>query len=56
MGDKFTREALCRAWLQNAQGLSWNAQEALLTYFGSAEVVFDLLRLREKRRIVHWLV
>lgn len=43
MGDKFTREALCRAWLQNAQGLSWNAQEALLTYFGSAEVVFDLL-------------
>lgn len=43
MDERFTREILCRAWLQNAEGLSWRAQEALLAYFGSAEVIFDLL-------------
>lgn len=43
MDGKFTKELLCCAWLQNAEGLSWRAQEALLAYFGSAEVVFDLL-------------
>ncbi len=43
MDGKFTRETLCRAWLQNAEGLSWRAQETLLAYFGSGEVIFDLL-------------
>lgn len=43
MDGKFTREVLCRAWLQNAEGLSWKAQEAMLSYFGSAEMIFDLL-------------
>jgi len=42
MTGKFSRENLCRAWLQNAEGLSWQAQESLLTYFGSAEVIYDL--------------
>ena len=43
MEEKFSREILCRAWLQNTEGLSWRAQEALLSYFGSGEVIFDLL-------------
>ena len=43
MDGEFTREVLCRAWLQNAESLSWRAQETMLSYFGSAEVIFDLL-------------
>lgn len=43
MDERFSRETLCRAWLQNTEELSWRAQEAMLTYFGSAEVIFDLL-------------
>lgn len=43
MDERYSREILCRAWLQNAEGLSWRAQEAMLGYFGSAEMIFDLL-------------
>lgn len=43
MNENFDRESLCRAWLQNARGLTWQARETLLTYYGSAETVYDLL-------------
>lgn len=43
MDGTFSREMLCRAWLQNAEGLTWRAQETMLSYFGSAEVIYDLL-------------
>lgn len=43
MNMNLDREDLCRAWLQDVECLSWQAQETLLTYYGSAETVFDLL-------------
>lgn len=43
MDGTFSREKLCRAWLQNTEELSWRAQETMLAYFGSAEMIYDLL-------------
>ncbi len=37
----YTHEEQCRLWLQSAQSLSWRTREALLSYFGSAEQIFD---------------
>ena len=43
MEKQFTREELCRVWLQSVDSLSWRMQEAMLIYFGSAEEIFDQL-------------
>ena len=37
----YTREEQCRLWLQSAPSLSWRTREALLTYFGCAESIFE---------------
>ena len=43
MEKTFSREELCRVWLQSVDSLSWRKQEAMLIYFGSAEEIFDQL-------------
>ena len=43
MKTTFSREELCRAWLQCADPLSWRVREAMLMYFGSAEEIYDQL-------------
>jgi len=43
MTTNFSRETLCRVWLQCIDSLSWRVREAMLTYFGSAEEIFDQL-------------
>lgn len=37
----YTRDMLCRVWLQSAEVLSWNAIAALRARYGSAEGVWD---------------
>ena len=37
----YSREMLCRLWLQNADAASWNAVRRLLKTYGSAENVWD---------------
>ncbi|MBR6524870.1 MAG: DNA-processing protein DprA [Clostridia bacterium] len=37
----YSREMLCRLWLQNADAASWNAVKRLLCNYGSAEKVWD---------------
>lgn len=37
----YSREMLCRLWLQNADAASWNAVKKLLAAYGSAEKVWD---------------
>ena len=41
----YTREEQCRLWLQSAPSLSWRTREALLTYFGCAESIFEQMGL-----------
>lgn len=43
MNTTFSREELCRVWLQSVDSLSWLKQKAMLDYFGSAEEIFDQL-------------
>ena len=38
---EYSREMLCRLWLQNADAASWNAVRKLLRRYGSAEKVWD---------------
>lgn len=37
----YTREEQCRIWLQSAPSMSWRTREALLTYFGCAESIYE---------------
>lgn len=47
----YSREMLCRLWLQNADAASWNAVKKLLLTYGSAEKVWDAFSPAMRREL-----
>ena len=47
----YSREMLCRLWLQNADAASWNAVKKLLRQYGSAEKVWDAFSPEMKKEL-----